>query len=82
MSNSLRLIDLTANIFSPNAEAAMSALVFALFIACSIRLFLVSSTLLSDNAKSTLFTLLEPAATAVSIHFDMLLMFSFQSVLN
>jgi len=67
MPNSLRLIDFTANPFSPKAEAAMSALVLALFIACLIRLFLISSSFLSDNAKPTLFTLLEPSLLYQSI---------------
>jgi hypothetical protein len=69
------LTDFTPTTFNPNTEVAISALVIALSIACFIRLFLVSSNLLSDNVKSTLFTVLAPEAIAVSIHLDTFLMF-------
>jgi len=81
-SKSLRLTNFTPTTFNPNAEAAISALVLALSIACFIRLFLISSNFLLDNVKSTLFTVLAPAAIAVSIHFDTFLMFVLCSVLN
>jgi hypothetical protein len=40
-----------------------------------MRLVLVSCNFLSDNAKSILSTVFAPASIAVSIHFDVLLMF-------
>jgi hypothetical protein len=40
-----------------------------------MRLVLVSSNFLSDNAKSILSTVFAPAAIAVSIHFDALFVF-------
>lgn len=71
----MRLSDFTCIILNPDAEAAMSAFVLALSIACLIRLFLVCSNFLSVNEKSMLLIVLAPAATDASIHFVMFLIF-------
>jgi hypothetical protein len=75
IASSLRSIDLTPTTLIPAAEARISAFALASYMACFMTLVLVSSNFLSDNAKSTLFTVFAPAAIAVSIHFDVLFMF-------
>jgi|SRR5215216_1573685 hypothetical protein len=66
------LIDFTPITFSPKADAAISALLFAFATACFKRSFLICSDFSSDRLKETLLTSLTPACTAVSIHCDTL----------
>src|SRR5215208_2652732 len=64
------LIDFTPITFSPKADAAISALLFAFATACFKRSFLISSDFSSERLKDMLLMPLTPACTAVSIHCD------------
>ena len=60
------LIDFTPITFNPRAEAAISALFFALATACFKRSFLTSSDFSSEKLKNMLLMSLTAACTAVS----------------